>query len=355
MNKIDINTLLKDDSLIKNIDGNFNVNIFKDAFNILGNLSSKLDKDKPLVSFIIPTHNRYEMLKQTLKSISIQKKCNYEIIIINDNSSQKEYEDLLKDYNNLPIIYIENKISKGPGLSRQLGYLKASGKYIVFIDDDDFYVCDDFLSEGIDELESNDYLVFVGYNTLIYYENEKIISNAKINSNGLIKGKDYFVNFISKYKKPNSTFPTIFRKSMLNKADFKNMEMMNDTSIYLRALTQGDAYIFNRFIGVYRVHSSNISKSTPHQFILDNIKEKSNIYNLAQKTFDINLDNWLYNQILDTFRYYVIDSNCNYKYAKDFINYTSSITNITKSKLYYNYLKFNILKLILKTNFFYRK
>lgn len=347
MKKIELNELLQNDILIKQIDNNFNINIFKDSFNIEGRLSAALDKNKPLVSFIIPTHNRYEMLKQTLKSISIQKNCNYEIIIINDNSSQKEYKNLLNDYKNLPIIYIENKVSKGPGLARQAGYLKSSGKYIVFADDDDFYVVNNFLSEGVDKLEKNNNLTFVAYNTLTYYENGNSIVASKINSIDLINGKDYFLNFISKYQKPTSTFPTIFRKKMLDNANFKNMEMMNDASIYLRSLTQGDAYIFNRFIGVYRVHTTNISKDIPHEFILDNIKEKNNIYKIAKNTFSANLDDWLYNQILDTFRYYVIDSNCNYSKAKDFIHYTSKNTSTSKIKLYFNYLKFLAIKIVI--------
>lgn len=346
MKKIELNNLLKNDDLIKDIDKSLNVDIFKDAFNTDGLFLSNIDTKKPLVSFIIPTHNRYIMLKQTLKSISIQNNCNYEIIIINDNSNEKEYDNLLNDYTNLPITCINNEISKGPGIARQLGYLKSQGKYIVFADDDDFYINDNFLEKGINKLEENNNLAFISYNTITFYEENNTVLANKINSKGLINGKDYFLNFISKYQKPTSTFPTIYRKEMLDKANFKDMEMMNDASIYLRSLTQGDAFIFDDYIGVYRVHTSNISKAIPHQFILDNIKEKNNIYNLASNKFDINLKNWLLNQILDTFRYYVVDSKCKFDKAKDFINTTSKITSISKLTLYYNYLKFLVLKKI---------
>lgn len=346
MKKIELNNLLKNDDLIKDIDKSLNVDIFKDAFNTDGLFLSNIDTKKPLVSFIIPTHNRYTMLKQTLKSISIQNNCNYEIIIINDNSNEKEYDNLLNDYTNLPITCINNEISKGPGIARQLGYLKSQGKYIVFADDDDFYINDNFLEKGINKLEENNNLAFISYNTITFYEENNTVLANKINSKGLINGKDYFLNFISKYQKPTSTFPTIYRKEMLDKANFKDMEMMNDASIYLRSLTQGDAFIFDDYIGVYRVHTSNISKAIPHQFILDNIKEKNNIYNLASNKFDINLKNWLLNQILDTFRYYVVDSKCKFDKAKDFINTASKITSISKLTLYYNYLKFLVLKKI---------
>lgn len=346
MNKIDLNNLLQDDSLIKNIDSSFNVEIFKNAFHPSDSINTIIDTSKPLVSFIVPTHNRYNMLKQTLKSITIQKNSNYEIIVINDNSTEKEYDNILNDYSTLPLIYIKNDVSKGPGIARQLGYLKSKGKYIVFADDDDFYINDTFLEKGIDMLEENSNLAFVSFNTLTFYEKDNIILANKINSKGLIKGKDYFLNFVSKYQKPTSTFPTIYRKEMLDIANFSDMEMMNDASIYLRSLTQGDAYVFDDFIGVYRVHTSNISKAIPHQFILDNIKEKHNIYKIASSKFNINLNNWLLNQILDTFRYYVIDSKCKFDKAKDFINYTSTITGISKLTLYYNYLKFIILKKI---------
>lgn len=347
MKKIKLKDLLENNQLLKENDINIEKEALSDFFDFNGDIRITNNIKKPLVSFIIPTYNRYNMLRQMLKSISKQIDSHIEIIIINDNSSDKKYDNIINDYKYLPFKYIKNNISNGPGISRLSGYLQAKGKYIVFADDDDFYISESFLLEGINKLEDNLDLVFVSYNTITYYEEEGSILLNKINSNGQMNGQDYFLNFINKYQKPTSTFPTIFRKEYLDSADFKNMEMMNDSSIYLRALTQGNAFIFDRYIGVYRVHPTNISKSLPHQFILDNIKEKNNIYQLASKTFKSNLSNWQYNQILDTFRYYVIDSNCNIKNAKDFINYTNKITSISKTKLYYNYLKFLIMKKII--------
>ena len=73
MNKIDLNNLLQDDSLIKDIDSSFDVEIFKNAFHTTDSINTIIDSSKPLVSFIVPTHNRYNMLKQTLKVYQYRK------------------------------------------------------------------------------------------------------------------------------------------------------------------------------------------------------------------------------------------------------------------------------------------
>lgn len=345
-NTYNLNDITSD--IIKSIEPTFDDKLFLSLFN--NDISFKsIDKQEDiLVSFIVPTHNRYDMLKQTLMSIVAQTEIPYEIIIINDNSSQEAYKQLENDYKDLPITYIVNNESKGPGIARNKGFNVSKGKYIVFMDDDDFYLVNDFLLEAINKLEENKDLSFVSFNTITYYEETNSINTNKINTKGFINGQDYFLNFIKKYQKPTSTFPTVFRKEKLIQANFSTMEMMNDASIYLRALTQGDAFIFDRYIGAYRVHTSNISKNIPFDFIIENIKEKYNIYNLASDKFKTNLEDWLLNQVLDTFRYYVIDSNCNMTNAIKFINLTNSITKLSKSKLYYNYFKFIILKQAIK-------
>lgn len=320
-------------------------NINSDIFFKILEKSKKFDfkEEDIVISFVIPSHNRYEMLIQCINSIFMQKYKNFEIIVIDDSSTQNEYKSL----KNMPINYIRNTTSLGPGKSRQKGYNIARGDYIIFIDDDDFYINDNFLNVAIEKLNKEKNLAFVSFNSITYYENNNEFLFTKINAKGSIKKEEYFINFVKKIQKPTSTFTTIFRKEHLKNADFSNMEMMNDSSIYLRALTQGDAFIFNNFIGAYRVHNSNISKSIPHSFILENIDEKINIFNIANKSFDTNLTPWLKNQMYDTLMYYVIDTKCSFKNALDFITYTSKKTKINILTLIYFYIKIKIIKVIL--------
>ncbi len=93
------------------------------------------------LSVIIPTYNNYDLLKRCIKSINSQtyKKKHYEVIIVNDGSTDSRYEDLpnfLKRYNSLKLSYFKLEKNRGPATARNFGVKKAKFKYVAFIDDD---------------------------------------------------------------------------------------------------------------------------------------------------------------------------------------------------------------------------
>ena len=89
-----------------------------------------------LISVIIPTYNRAGQLKDCLDSLFNQTYKNFEIIVIDDGSTdctEDLVRDLQKEHKNLK--YLKQK-NKGPAGARNLGIKKARGKIIVFCDDD---------------------------------------------------------------------------------------------------------------------------------------------------------------------------------------------------------------------------
>src|SRR5690348_18354730 len=88
----------------------------------------------PLVSVVIPTHNRPEFLEKTLKSILDQSYKNLEIIIISNGSSKQNLETALK-FQDTRIRYYEQENSGGPASPRNHGIKKSSGKYVAFCED----------------------------------------------------------------------------------------------------------------------------------------------------------------------------------------------------------------------------
>lgn len=90
------------------------------------------------ISVIIPIFNAEKTLKRCLDSILNQTFKNFEIICVNDGSQDKSI-DILKEYkekdNRIIIIQQENK---GVSSARNAGIKIAKGKYITFIDSDDW-------------------------------------------------------------------------------------------------------------------------------------------------------------------------------------------------------------------------
>lgn len=97
------------------------------------------------VSVIVPVYNTEKYLKNCIDSLLKQNFEDYEIIVINDLSPGNA-EEIIKSYNDKKIVYIKNKTNKGIGYNRNLGVKEAKGEYVCFIDSDD-YVKEDFISK----------------------------------------------------------------------------------------------------------------------------------------------------------------------------------------------------------------
>ena len=94
---------------------------------------------KPKVSIIIPVYNSQDYLEKCFESILKNNYKNLELIVVNDGSkddSQKIINIYIEKYPNI-FKCIEQK-NQGIGASRNNGIDKATGKYIMFIDNDDF-------------------------------------------------------------------------------------------------------------------------------------------------------------------------------------------------------------------------
>lgn len=95
----------------------------------------------PFISIIIPTHNNEEHIEQAILSCFDSDFDDFEIIVINDASTdetENTIEKLLK-YKPEVIRLITNKKNLGAGLSRNIGIDKASGEYLLFLDGDDWF------------------------------------------------------------------------------------------------------------------------------------------------------------------------------------------------------------------------
>lgn len=295
-----------------------------------------------LISVIIPTYNRQEFLIEAIDSVLKQKYPNIEIIIIDDNSSDETEERVNKRYSEFSnIYYYKNKVNMGPGYNRLLGFNKANGEYIIFLDDDDYYTDYNFFHDAIEKFNKNKNLAFVSGNNYIKNEDEDNLIENKLNFRKKITCIEYLNNFQTlKYPKPQSTFTTIFNKKVLENVKLNEVVMVNDTIIYLRALLGGNPDFIENMVGVYRVHKNNISKGCSTDFIIQNLDEKYKIYNLAMcmDNFKKYINkNWLNNQLFLTLDYYISESTINFK------DYIKIINWINKNVKYRKYLQINNL------------
>lgn len=128
------------------------------------------------ISIIIPIYNTEKYLKECLDSIYNLKMEKIEIILINDGSVDRSLE-IIKKYKEKEKIEtkIINQKNQGLSASRNTGIKNAKGKYLLFIDSDDFVNTEKleiFLKEGIKEKAD----ILMG-NSLSYYNKNDIIKD----------------------------------------------------------------------------------------------------------------------------------------------------------------------------------
>ena len=92
--------------------------------------------NNPIVSIIIPTYNRTDLISRAISSVLNQTFKNFEVIIIDDGSTDNT-ENVVKSFNDSRIKYIKNKKNVGAAVTRNIGIKAAKGKFIAFQDSDD--------------------------------------------------------------------------------------------------------------------------------------------------------------------------------------------------------------------------
>ena len=114
------------------------------------------------ISIIIPIYNMEKYLSECLDSVIKQTLKEIEIIAVNDGSTDNSLE-ILNNYagNNKNIIIITQK-NQGQGMAKNNGINHAMGKYITFMDPDDFYPHNDCLESLYNAAEKNNVLISGG-------------------------------------------------------------------------------------------------------------------------------------------------------------------------------------------------
>ena len=90
-----------------------------------------------LISVVIPTYNRGKVIRKSIESVLNQSYKNIELIIIDDGSTDNT-EFVVKKISDNRIKYIKLNENKGACYARNIGIKKAKGKYIAFVDSDDY-------------------------------------------------------------------------------------------------------------------------------------------------------------------------------------------------------------------------
>lgn len=208
----------------------------------------------PSISVVIPAYNHEKFIKETIESILNQTFEDFELIIIDDRSTDKTAQ-LIKEFSDKRIRFYENDENKGIFHNRSLGVNLAKGKYIALLDSDDL-MYPNRLQVQYDFLEKNSDTHYCGsLGTLIDDNSVEIGELNKVT--GTLNATLLFANQIIN--------PAVmFRRSILEKVGgYENFSPAEDYHYTLKVVFNNLKIVnLNERLVKYRVHSYNTSSNT---------------------------------------------------------------------------------------------
>lgn len=284
-----------------------------------------MTSEKPFLSIIVPAFNAGKTLNRCIESISKHK--DIEIIVIDDGSTDNT-KKICTYYcgcdERIKYFFQENQ---GPGAARNSGIRKSQGKYIMFLDSDDYLDGKALMEILENELKQNHDIVY--YNFEQVYENGDIIKFFKLDEFNRYSNKD-LISYTLSWKLPWGQFK-IIKKELIDSLKLKFTEHSNDSEelVFTVSILEGAKSIFFSHKSVYKYVKNNSSLSTTHRAIdLYNIRSKI-IRDLTMaygETYPIGVNNYSFASHLQVLKLFAEQ----YKGLQGFLLYKEYLHNDMK-------------------------
>ena len=301
----------------------------------------------PEISVLMSVFNGSKWLKQSIDSVLNQKGIDFELIVINDGSTDKTSK-ILESYNNEKL-NIFNRNNNGLTKSLNYGLKKCRGRYIARIDADD--ICLPFrLDVQKKFMEANPDIALIGSDAIIIDEKGYKVGHAKYPTSHTILANRLY-NFKSVF--PHSSI--FFRKDIIIKEGSYNENLIRsqDYDLYLRLSTKYKIASIDKPLLKLRLNLSGPTYSDDNQLIFGlmglishyrrerGLEDYSNNNNNNWQSFKSRVYEWSSNNNIDKL----------HKFRRDFRIYRS----ILKRKSLLKPIKFVIKNLIKNPSYFFKK
>jgi glycosyltransferase involved in cell wall biosynthesis len=209
----------------------------------------------PKVSIIIPTYNRYELLLETIQSVLAQTYQDYEMLIIDDGSSDGTYDRIQTLFGEYAKVKIVEQANQGRSAARNKGLSIARGEYIVFCDDDDWFL-PEYLEKHVSNLDTH-----LNYG-IIFSDMNFCDSHGKL----ICRGSEYhgvrppsgeiFEAMLIKCLVYAPACAMVRKQCLDEIGDFdESLEGIEDWDLWLRLAARYKFFFLDEPLSNYRIHS----------------------------------------------------------------------------------------------------
>ena len=210
-----------------------------------------------LVSAVITTHNRLELVKRAIKSVQDQTYKNIELIVVDDASTDgtKEYCEQQPFH----FIHIPKEESTGGCHARNLGILAAKGEYVAFLDDDDYWLPQK-IEKQVALIESRDCELVYCLRRFEIVKNGEVsyVDSNKAKSDGGDMSKIVLQQIIT-----TTTLVLIKRQALIDVGLFdEKLGFWQEYELTIRLAQRKPFYFVNEILAVYRVDAKDKGRLT---------------------------------------------------------------------------------------------
>ena len=195
-----------------------------------------------LVSVIMPSYNTASYIKETIQSVLNQTYTNWELIIVDDCSTDNT-EDVLSFFNDKRIRFFKNGKNSGAAISRNKALREARGQWIAFLDSDDLWLPNK-LEKQINFMKNNGYK--------FSYTNYEEIDMASNKTGVRITGPKK----ITKMGMYNYCWPgcltVMYDANEIGLIQIEDIKKNNDYAMWLKVCQKADCYLLDEVLAQYR-------------------------------------------------------------------------------------------------------
>ena len=203
-----------------------------------------------LVSIIMPSYNTGRFIKETIESVLAQSYSNWELIIVDDCSTD-DTDDVVQQYlSDERIHYTKNDVNSGAAVSRNRALREAKGKWIAFLDSDDLWEPDK-LEKQIAFMENKDY--HFSYTNYIEID-EKSSPNGKRATGPKQITKHGMYNYCWM-----GCLTVMYDAEAVGLVQIEDIKKNNDYAMWLKVCKKADCYLLDETLARYRRRSGSIS------------------------------------------------------------------------------------------------
>ncbi len=207
-----------------------------------------------MISVIIPLYNKEATITKTLSSILSQEYDDYEIVIVDDGSTDNGIEIVKSLQSDKISIYSQS--NKGPSAARNLGVCKAKGEWIVFLDADDWFEQNVFTLFASFILKKGKY-DFYCFNYYIEQNDRKFLYAGKYQTGQV---NNNFFAWCAGLCMPRAG-AALIKKSLLLKHPFKEyLHRYEDAEMLFELMRTTTIYRCSTPVMTYNCHTSEASK-----------------------------------------------------------------------------------------------